>query len=190
MNSNYMICIGILSGGESRRLGGRDKGLIPVDGELQVMRAANLVAGTGAILVSANRHLVEYRSLGFQVVPDTHEDSRGPLAGVSALLAVCPCPWLMTLPVDVIAVPGDLPSQLMALLGRSGVAIARVRDGDGLQPAVALYRASLAASAAQALADGAYSLQRWQQAQGCVELRLAGSVGNRNVPADYPPESF
>ncbi len=190
MTSNKLICLGIISGGAGRRLGGSDKGLIAVDGELQVVRAASLVVGVGALRISANRHLAEYRSLGFEVVPDSHEVPRGPLAGVSALLAACPLPWLLTLPVDVVAVPTDLPAQLMALLGRSGVGIARVRDGDGLQPAVALYRTTLAASAAQALARSEYSLRDWQQAQGCVELRLAGSLGNRNFPADYPPGTF
>jgi molybdenum cofactor guanylyltransferase len=182
--------LGILSGGAGTRLGGRDKGLVVLAGDLQVTRTASLVAGASEVLVSANRHLKEYRSLGFRVVADADGDFRGPLAGVAALLQASTQPWLLTLPVDLVSIPTDLPRMLMTLLGGTSVPLARVRDGDGLQPTVALYRGGLAASAAEALGRGERSLQRWQEAQGCVELRLDGSVGNRNEPRDYPPGTF
>ena len=50
------ITFGILAGGRATRLGGRDKAWLERDGVAQVLRLIQRFgAGTGAVLVSANR---------------------------------------------------------------------------------------------------------------------------------------
>jgi molybdopterin-guanine dinucleotide biosynthesis protein A len=180
------ISLGILAGGAGRRLGGADKGLEPVEGATQIQCTRRLLAGEFAqVLASANRHHDRYVALGFTVVPDALPGFQGPLAGVSALLAACTAPLLLTVPVDVVRLPADLVERLRQALSASAASVVRLRDDDGLQPAVALYRSHLAESAAAALAGGERSLQRWQESAGFSELWLPGRIGNRNRPEDY-----
>ncbi|HRQ63948.1 MAG TPA: NTP transferase domain-containing protein [Xanthomonadaceae bacterium] len=188
-SSEAPFTLGILSGGAGRRLGGADKGLMIVDAMEQVQRVrAAFGAAPAAVLVSANRHLDRYRALGFDVVEDSIPDYPGPLAGIAALLAACRTPWLLSVPVDAVQIPDGIAAHLFEALATApdSIAIARLRDDDGLQPTVALYPATLTESAAAALQAGERSLQRWQEAQGCTELRLPASIGNRNTPTDYP----
>jgi molybdopterin-guanine dinucleotide biosynthesis protein A len=180
------VTLGILAGGAGRRLGGVDKGLVPVEGATQIQRTRRLLAGDFAqVLASANRHRDRYAALGFTVVADALPGFQGPLAGVSALLAACTAPLLLTVPVDVVGMPADLAERLRQALSTGAASLVRLRDDDGLQPAVALYRSHLAASAAAALAGGERSLQRWQEAVGSSELWLPCRIGNRNRPEDY-----
>jgi molybdenum cofactor guanylyltransferase len=188
--SSEPFTLGILSGGAGRRLGGADKGLMIVDGMEQVLRVrAAFGDAPAAVLVSANRHLDRYRALGFDVVEDHIPDYQGPLAGIAALLAACRTPWLLSVPVDVVQMPDGIAVHLFDALAAAPKesAIVRLRDADGLQPTVALYSSTLTTAATAALEAGERSLQRWQEAQGCTELRLPGSsIGNRNTPKDYP----
>jgi molybdopterin-guanine dinucleotide biosynthesis protein A len=187
-SSGRDFTLGILSGGAGRRLGGADKGLLAVDGTPQVLRIhAAFGSSPAAVLVSANRHLERYRALGLVVVEDAVPGFQGPLAGVAALLAACRTPWLLSVPVDAVHLPPDVPARLFEALGNAPttVGLARVRDGDGLQPTLALYRSSLAVVAAAALEAGVRSLQAWQAESGCVDVRIAGCLGNRNRPEDY-----
>ena len=55
----------ILAGGEGRRVGGRDKGLLILHGKPLIERVADaLRAQVGAILICANRHAGEYARFG------------------------------------------------------------------------------------------------------------------------------
>lgn len=177
------VTVGILAGGAGRRVGGRDKGWIEVDGEPQVVRVLRLLSSqAAAVVISANRELERYRSLGVAVVSDSEGDFPGPLAGVVALLAATRTPWLVTVPVDLVDVPADYVQRLVVGLeaGRACVA----EDEDGLQPLFAAYPQAALDSATDAYACGERSVQRWQASLGCERRRFAGiRFGNRNALA-------
>jgi molybdenum cofactor guanylyltransferase len=164
------ITAAILAGGEGNRLGGRDTGLVEVAGKPLVAHvAAALVGQAGTILICANRNADEYARFG-QVVADAAPGSfRGPLAGISAALAQCATPWLLTMPVDAPRPPRDLAQQLFTAAIEAGVEAAVAYEDAQPQPMFALYRSRLAESAATALAQD-LPVWRWQQQIRATEV--------------------
>lgn len=177
--------IGILAGGAAQRFGGRDKGWLTLHGEPLIERTLRLAAPSAVeVLISANRELDRYRALGAKVVTDDVPGFPGPLAAVAALLDATHAQWLITLPVDVLALPRDLVDRLRAECGPGYGAYAV--DDEGVQPLIACYPvAAYAGRAAAAFASGERSVRAWQQAAGMRECRFAAHrFGNLNRPDD------
>ncbi|WP_431102340.1 molybdenum cofactor guanylyltransferase MobA [Roseateles noduli] len=76
----------LLCGGRATRMGGVDKPLQPFQGRPLVHHVLDRIAPQtgGRVLISANRHLDDYRRLGHPVLEDTLPDFPGPLAGILA----------------------------------------------------------------------------------------------------------
>ena len=112
----------ILAGGRARRMGGEDKGLIPLAGRpLIAWVIAALAPQVGRILISANRNQAAYAAFGHPVIGDEAGGTeltgfQGPLAGIAAAMTRMETPWLLTLPCDAPLAPADLASRLAAAL--------------------------------------------------------------------------
>jgi molybdenum cofactor guanylyltransferase len=176
------LSAGILAGGAGRRVGGLDKGWVEVDGVPAIVRLHDaLAADVAEIVVSANRSLARYRAIGLRVVCDEVPGFPGPLAGVAGLLAAATTPYLMTVPVDAVTMPPDLPLRLLEALRAADCVV--VEDDDGEQPLFAGYATHLAQPARQAFAAGERSVRGWQRSLPLTVLRLQGiRFGNRNTP--------
>lgn len=177
------VTLGLLAGGRATRLGGRDKAWLRCRGQAQVLRLLERFTPRCAqVRISANRDLERYARHGLSAVSDRQPDL-GPIAGLDALAAHCPTPWLFTLPVDVVDCEVAVLDALAAAAGAGG---AVARDADGLQPLVALYRVDgLRAAVASAIAAGLLSVRGLQAAMGLPEVVLHGvRLGNLNTPAD------
>ena len=183
------ITLGILAGGRATRLGGVDKAWLERDGVPQVLRLARRFApGVGRVLVSANRGIARYAEQDLPVVAD-RRPGIGPLGGVDALAQACGTPWLLTLPVDMVAVGDCLLPTLIAGAAADG---AFARDDDGLQPLVALWRIKALRDALATAADSddlaVHALQARLE-MACV--RFTGvRFGNLNTPADLAAAGF
>ena len=176
------VTLGILAGGRATRLGGVDKAWLLRGGVPQVVRLARRFAPeVDATLVSANRDADRYAAAGVNVVADRAADI-GPLGGLDALARACATSWLLTLPVDVVAVNDCLLPSLFAAGGQGAYAV----DDDGVQPLVALWPAvALRGALPAALASADTSVQALQAQLGMAPVRLAGvRLGNLNTPAD------
>ena len=171
------VTLGILAGGRGTRLGGRDKAWIERDGVPQVVRIARRFAReTGAVLVSANRDAAKFEALGFRVVADRIADL-GPIGGLDALASACTTPWLLTIPVDLVAVNDCL----LPTLASAGGAGASIEDDDGVQPLVALWKVDALRGALSRSPDD-LSVQSLQHALVMSRIRLAGvRFGNLNT---------
>jgi molybdopterin-guanine dinucleotide biosynthesis protein A len=76
----------ILCGGASRRMG-RDKALIPVDGQALAVRVSDALSGAGATeVIAVGGDLAALRSLGVPAVADA-DPGAGPLTGIVTALA-------------------------------------------------------------------------------------------------------
>ena len=112
----------ILAGGQARRMGGQDKGLIPLAGRpLIAWVIAALTPQVGRILISANRNQAAYAAFGHPVIGDEAVGAelagfQGPLAGIAAAMTRMETPWLLTLPCDAPLAPADLAPRLAASL--------------------------------------------------------------------------
>jgi molybdopterin-guanine dinucleotide biosynthesis protein A len=175
------VTLGVLAGGRAARLGGMDKAWLLRNGVPQVVRLARRFAPeVDAILVSANRSFARYAEHGLHVVSDRVSHA-GPLGGLDALAHACTTHWLLTVPVDLVAV-NDCLLPSLAAAGTSG---AFAIDDDGVQPLVALWSVdTLRIALAQALAEEV-SVQALQARLAMVAVQLAGvRFGNLNTPAD------
>ena len=103
----------ILAGGKARRMRGLDKGLQTYRGRRLIEHAIESISPqVDEILISANRYLDEYASLGYAVYPDKHDRFDGPLAGIASAIPHCKHDWILVIPCDMPFLPGDLVSKM------------------------------------------------------------------------------
>ncbi|MER1967683.1 molybdenum cofactor guanylyltransferase [Castellaniella sp. GW247-6E4] len=182
----------VLAGGRSSRLGGDgvlgpDKGLAPFQGEPLVSHACRYLRGqgAGAILISANRHAQDYRRYGRVVAdPPRFGAFQGPLLGVAAALEATPDDWLLTVPVDVLALPADMADRLMRAADAGHPAYACTPDGP--HPLCLLAPRGVAADLSAWLADGGRKVQDWLARVGARPVGFeGGGFLNLNTPEDW-----
>ncbi|MDN5861876.1 MAG: molybdenum cofactor guanylyltransferase [Salinisphaera sp.] len=176
----------ILAGGEGRRMGGVDKGLVdlcarPLVGwTLEALRPQ-----VGAVIINANRSLHLYRAFGFPVVSDAGEGHQGPLAGMLAALTAARTEFVLTVPCDAPRLPPDLSARLGRSLLAADAEIAVVRANGRLQPVHALMRRNLKQPLAEALAAGERKVAGWLTTRRCAEVNcddIADAFVNVNTP--------
>ena len=152
----------LLAGGLARRMGGKDKGLLPFQGRPLVEHVLEAITPqAGAILINANRNRERYRAYGHPVIHDEPVDYQGPLAGFAAGLKHCRTHWLATLPCDGPFVPPDLLFRLWCAREDHNTEIAVAHDGERLQPVHALLHKDLLESLRTFLESGERKVDRW-----------------------------
>ena len=155
----------LLAGGRAERMGGRDKGLLPLAGEPLITQGVRrLKPQVAELLISANRHLERYQQFGCRVVSDGEgEQFRGPLAGMRAALGAATTPWVLTAPCDSPRLPPDYAARMWAARMDAGT-VASVAYGEGCwQPVFALVSVRLRDDLAAWLAAGKGGVGRWLQ---------------------------
>lgn len=187
----------VLAGGQGRRMGGQDKGLLPWQGRPIVAAVlANIAPQCGPVLISANRNLPRYTELGApwqaQACPDTLAGFEGPLAGILAALAQCRTPWLAVAPCDSPGLPPDWVARLAAAAQAAHAPAAYAHDGAQGHYVVCLINRALHERLAQDMATGERRIGRWLQAVGGVPAPFPGQAhafGNLNSPQDWQSRS-
>lgn len=179
----------VLAGGLARRMGGQDKGLLPLNGRpLIAWVLERLAPQVDEILISANRHLGDYAELGHPVVTDDDQpDRRGPLAGILAAGRRATGEWLLIAPCDAPFLPLDLAPRLLARAQAGDARLVCAADETRTQHATMLLHRDLLDSVAAQLAQGQLKVQAWQAAQGCAVERFADTPHaflNVNSPDD------
>jgi molybdopterin-guanine dinucleotide biosynthesis protein A len=156
-----MLCSGILlCGGRGTRVGGVDKGWLEVEGRPLVEHGLErLSPQVNDLVISANRHLERYASLGYPVFSDTLDGYQGPLAGILSCLPQCAHEHVIVVPCDMPVLPEQLTSRLLAGLGARDVSYAW--DGNRDQYLVAAWRRELAPALADYLASGGRAVHQW-----------------------------
>jgi molybdopterin-guanine dinucleotide biosynthesis protein A len=182
------VALGILAGGQARRLGGVDKALARFRGSTLVERTlAGLGGGFAQTMLSYNGLNATSLPTAARLLADLRPGFPGPLAGIEALLSATSAGWLLTFPVDIAQIPDQLFERLLASCdGENGVS---AQDGEGSQPLVALWPvASSRAAVGAALDAGERAVHRVQQILGFGVGDLAPlRLGNLNTAADFDP---
>lgn len=152
----------VLAGGRATRMGGMDKGLVPVAGRAMVEHVLDALAPqVGALIINANRNRDAYAAYGHPVVADRVGGFAGPLAGMASALEASRTPFVVFAPCDSPRVPRDLVERLYDALVRDDAEIAAAHDGHRLQPVFALIRRELADSLNACLDEGGRKIDRW-----------------------------
>lgn len=108
----------ILAGGQARRMGGQDKGLLAFQGQTLLEHVLQtLQAQVQQVLINANRNTEHYARLA-PVVADAPDlpEAAGPLLGVASGLRASPTPWLLCVPCDSPWAPPELATRLWEAL--------------------------------------------------------------------------
>ncbi|MFO1372073.1 MAG: molybdenum cofactor guanylyltransferase MobA [Candidatus Competibacteraceae bacterium] len=155
----------ILAGGRAERMGGRDKGLLPLAGEpLIVHSVRRLRPQVAELLISANRNLAIYQRFGCRVVcDDVHYPFRGPLAGMLAAMQTATTPYLLTAPCDSPLLPPDYAQRMLAGLEQAQATVSVAYDAGHWQPVFALLPVGLYDDLAAYLSGGEGNVGRWLQ---------------------------
>lgn len=169
----------ILAGGQGRRMGGADKGLVAVDGKPLVAHLiTHLSPHPARIIISANRNQDRYKRWGNQVVGDHREGFMGPLAGLEAALGeahgLCLC-----LPCDLLAPPAAMIRDLLAAASAEHICVAH--DPLRRQPlCLALYVEPWKASLRDYLDAGKRSAHGWLDQVSVHPVAVATPLQNLN----------
>ena len=179
----------ILAGGRAERMGGRDKGLLPLAGEPLIAHGIRrLKPQVAEVVISANRNLETYREQGCRVISDDLQMRFwGPLAGMLAGMRVMETPWLLTAPCDSPLLPPDYAARMWAALTREQATAAVAVDGGRWQPVFALLSVDLREDLAAWLATGEGGVSRWLQRQRPALVDFADRPAlfhNVNAPED------
>ncbi|MEQ8230723.1 MAG: molybdenum cofactor guanylyltransferase MobA [Gammaproteobacteria bacterium] len=186
MSGNACVTGCVLAGGEGRRLGGRDKGLVELGGRPLVSHViGRLRPQVSALVISANRNLATYAGFGLPVFDDARDDYAGPLAGCLGALRRATTRYVVTAACDSPFLPHDLVARLLEPLVAAAADIAVVATDDRLQPVFALYDVRLAGSLAAYLDDGGRKIDTWLRRHHLVEVDFSSDAEafiNINTP--------
>ena len=152
----------ILAGGEARRMGGHDKGLVEVAGRPMieyVLESLRLQVST--VLINANRNTGFYSRYGVPVVTDALAGFNGPLAGMASGMRAAHTPMIVTVPCDSPFVPDDLVQRLATAKEQVHAEIAVAHNGERMQPVFALLDTALLNSLEDYLGRGERKIDRW-----------------------------
>jgi len=186
MSGSDSVSAVVLAGGQGRRMGGADKGLVEYRGRPLVEWVLDtLVPQVDEILISANRNLERYAAYGHQVLPDTLPDFPGPLAGVLAVLEAVDTDWLLVVPCDTPHLPADLASRLLQAAQRENVPLAVAADDERVHHSCFLVRVDQRSKLAAYLARGERAVRLWHAGLASATVRFdAACFANFNRSQD------
>jgi len=164
----------VLAGGQGRRMGGVDKGLVLLDGRPMVAHVLDrLRPQVALVLINANQNATRYAEFGHPVVPDAVGGFAGPLAGLHAGLSHTSQHYVVTVPCDSPFLPVDLVTRLGDGLGdRNGPALAVAKTFDQAHPVFCLVRRSVLPHLAAFLDAGGRKIDAWYATLDVVEVNF------------------
>jgi molybdopterin-guanine dinucleotide biosynthesis protein A len=169
----------ILAGGQSRRMGGGDKGLLELAGKPMLAHVIERLAPqVSRLVINANGDPARFARLGLPVVADSIAGFAGPLAGVLAGMrwaqvhtpAAC---WIATAAGDAPLLPGDLVARCVAALQDHPGGIALAQSLGELHPVIGVWPVALADDLEAQLRAGVRKVLAWTDRHGTVPVPFA-----------------
>ena len=179
----------VLAGGQGRRMGGEDKGLVEVAGRPMVAHVIDRIRPqVGILLINANRNGDRYAEItGCPVVADREKGYAGPLAGMASAIEAAGAPFLLTTPCDAPLVSEHLGPRLYEALIDRQAELSVAHDGARLQPVFALIDCSLLSSLLAYLRCGERKIDRWYARHRMATADFSDQpqcFSNINTPAE------
>jgi molybdenum cofactor guanylyltransferase len=179
----------ILAGGQGSRMGGLDKGLVPLHGRPMIAHVLERFAPqVSRLALNVNRYHLEYESFSLPLVSDTLSGFPGPLAGLAAGMEffqnTCGAvltDWIVTTPCDSPFLPTDLVETLRAEAQQRGAPIAVARTPSGAQPVFAVYQIGLLASLQSFLTSGKRKIDVWTAQHSAIHVDFADENAFTNI---------
>ncbi|MCG2579940.1 MAG: molybdenum cofactor guanylyltransferase [Marinobacter sp.] len=183
----------LLAGGEGRRLGGRDKGMVPWQGHPMAAWVCDALSSVASpVLISANRSLEDYQQLAPDRVFEDDDSIRGqgPLAGLltgmkqaaalgAEAVLVCPC--------DTPEITPEVLSYLVDAWRKAPKNPVIAECEGRAHPLHGVYPVLLAPLLEKQLQEGNRRVMVFAEAAGAVKVKCedaAQAFKNRNRPED------
>ena len=158
----------ILAGGQSRRMGGVEKALIPVGGTSLIERAiARASVQVADLVINANGDPKRFAHLGLPVEADPVGGFVGPIAGILAGFAWMrrerpKARWLASFSCDTPFFPMDMVERLISKAQSEGAKVAVAASGGRQHHIFAVWSADIAAKPEDVLVrDGFRKMETW-----------------------------
>jgi molybdenum cofactor guanylyltransferase len=189
----------ILAGGQSRRMGGGDKGLLDLAGKPMLQHVIDrLQPQVGRIVINANGDPARFARFDLPVISDTVSGFVGPLAGVLAGMrwSAAHAPearWIATAAGDAPLLPADLVARLISAASTRPIAIALAQSYGELHPVIGLWPVALADDLEEQLGRGVRKVLHWTDRHGTVPVpfppaRIGGAEIDPFFNANTPTE--
>lgn len=167
----------VLAGGQGRRMGGVDKGLVTFQGRPMVASVIERFSPqVDELLINANRHQDAYAALGYRVIPDATTGFVGPLAGLQAGLLAAGHELVATVPCDSPFLPRDLISRLKSALESSDAQLAAAITGNQPQPVFCLCRRDTLPQLNEFMCRGGRKVDAWYATLKVAEVNFADDI--------------
>ena len=167
----------ILAGGNATRMGGANKGLVPLFNTPLITYVINKVSHmVDEVLISANRDIAVFEAFGYPVLTDKIRDSNdgliGPLAGLHAGLTAAKHDYVLCVPCDMPNLPQHLANLLMQCLLDTQSDIVAVKANNDVIPVVCLCKKTVLPSLTTYITQGGRKVSTWQKSCSYAELDL------------------
>ena len=181
----------ILAGGNATRMGGANKGLVPLYNTPLISYVTYKVSRMAdEVLISANRNIPAFEAFGYPVLTDKIVDANGdligPLAGLHAGLTTAKHDYVLCVPCDMPNLPQHLASLLMQCLLDNNAEIAVVKANNDVIPVVCLCKKTVLQSLTAYITQGGRKVSTWQKSCAYAELDLTDTfiVNKKGVVLD------
>jgi len=193
----------ILCGGQGKRMGGINKGLIHWQGKpiivhlldwIRTEYTSNAATLKPKVWLVTNTHATDYQTLviphqndlNIQIIADRFKGYLGPLAGIDAALAASQATRIQLLPCDCPTPPLGLTARLNnAHQSEPDKQLWTPFDGTRTQPLFSQIKRDLHPSLISALEQNHLAVNRWMQQQDCMQVDCTnlGTFKNINQPS-------
>jgi molybdenum cofactor guanylyltransferase len=173
----------VLSGGAGTRLNGADKGLQIYQGKLLIEHVIEVISPqVGSVYICANRNLESYRSLGFKVLSDLHQQYQGPMSGISTALRLelldSEAEQVLITSCDAPKLPKNLTARLESGFTSSPDArVSIAHDGERRQNLHCLIQRQVWPSLIDFFDNGGRAMHRWFSEINTVEVDFSDDAG-------------
>lgn len=185
MSASPRISALLLAGGQGRRVGGADKGLLAYRGApISAHLSALLRTVADELLISCNRNAGQYRQWADRLVTDSSADYPGPLAGILSGLHQARGEQLLVLPCDMPLIDTPLLEHLIAAADPDRPVY--FRTGEQPQPLPCLIPCKLLPALEHAWRQAVRSPLRWLRSMDAICIDLAADeprLTSANTPA-------
>jgi molybdenum cofactor guanylyltransferase len=178
----------LLAGGQSRRMGGGDKGLLAFgQGTMLGHVISRFAPQVGRLVLNANGDPARFAEFRLPVAADIVEGNVGPLAGVLTGMRWArehtpAARYVATASTDAPFLPLDLVKRLRAAADAAPGGIAIARSGGHLQPVIGLWPVAHHDDLEAELHQGVRKVLRWTDKHGTLPVDFADVVmGSRQI---------
>ena len=178
----------ILAGGQSRRMGGGDKCLLPLAGKSMLQHVIDRVGPQVAKLaINANGDPARFEAFALDVFPDTIGGFAGPLAGILAGMRwsatnTPSAEWIATVSADAPFLPSDLIRRLHQEATAHPGAIALAGSDGNAHPVIGLWPVAHADDLESALNDGVRKVLHWTDRHGTLIVEFPSiAIGGKMI---------